>query len=58
MKVLALTDTIEGVEFLHHHNIIHGDIKPSNVLVNGIGDDDFEFKLTDYSGISLAVHQY
>jgi len=36
MKVLALTDIIEGVEFLYHHNIIHGDIKPSQALVNGI----------------------
>ena len=57
LKILALTDIIEGVEFLHHHNIIHRDIKPSSILVNSIGDDEFEFKLTDYAGTTLTMHE-
>ena len=57
LKILAMTDIIEGTLFLHSHDIIHGDIKPSNVLVNGIGDNNFEFKLTDYACTTLPMQQ-
>jgi len=56
LKLLAMTDVIEGIEFLHTHGIIHGDIKPSNVLVNG-NNDEFEFKLTDYANATLPMQQ-
>jgi len=54
---LAMTDIIEGIEFLHAHGIVYGDIKPSNLLVNCDREDEFEFKLTDYASIPLSMQQ-
>ena len=54
LSIIALTDIIEGVGFLHSNGIIHGDIKPSNVLVNGLHHDEFVFKLTDYANVPTA----
>ena len=57
LKVIALADIIEGIEFLHNNGIIHGDVKPSNVLVDGLEDDEFVFKLTDYTCTPIPKHQ-
>ncbi|XP_024010798.1 receptor-like serine/threonine-protein kinase At2g45590 isoform X2 [Eutrema salsugineum] len=41
------TDIAKGIEFLHHYcepAIIHGDIKPSNILL----DSDFKAKIGDF----------
>ena len=54
LSIITLTDIIEGVGFLHSNGIIHGDIKPSNVLVNGLHHDEFVFKLTDYANVPTA----
>lgn len=43
LKVIALADIIEGIEFHHNNGVIHGDVKPSNVLVDGSEDDEFVF---------------
>ena len=58
LRILALTDTVAGVRFLHNHNIVHGDIKPQNILVCGAAKDEFIFKVTDYACniISGASH--
>lgn len=42
-----ITDVLRGLEYLHHMNFLHGDIKPQNIL---IGPSD-EGIITDY-GIS------
>jgi tRNA A-37 threonylcarbamoyl transferase component Bud32 len=49
MEVL-LRSVLEGLDFLHRHRIIHGDIKPQNVLVPDTGP----CKLADF-GISRRV---
>jgi len=56
LRLLALCDVAEGLSYLHSQGVVHGDIKPHNVLVVGENEGDYNFKITDYCGIS-AVSQ-
>ena len=58
LRLLALIDTAEGIQYLHHQNMVYGDIKPQNILVCGGAEDDFVFKISDYTCnmISGASH--
>ncbi|KAG6783449.1 hypothetical protein POTOM_012898 [Populus tomentosa] len=38
-------DVIAGLIYLHHHNVVHGDIKPENLLVTASG----RVKIVDFS---------
>ena len=49
LRILALTDTVAGVQYLQTQNIVHGDLKLQNILVCGAAEDDFIFKVTDYA---------
>lgn len=40
-----LRDIVAGLSYLHYHNIIHGDIKPDNLLVTSTG----RVKIGDFS---------
>ena len=40
---------LEGLQYLHEHDVVHGDIKPANMLLNGK-----ELKLSDF-GLSAVV---
>jgi len=35
LRLLALSDVAECLEYLHSQGLVHGDIKPQNVLVSG-----------------------
>ena len=53
LRLLALSDVAEGLEYLHRQGLVHGDIKPHNVLFSGQTDEEYIFKITDYSGITI-----
>ena len=48
LKIMALSDVAEGLQYLHCNDLVHGDIKPQNVLVTG-SEQEFLFKITDYA---------
>ena len=57
LRILALVDVSEGLNFLHANGIVHGDLKPLNVLVSDNHEDEFVFKITDYASSNLNLFQ-
>ena len=57
LQLNALADIAEGLCYIHNLSIVHGDIKPQNILVCGEGEYDYTFKLADYS-CSNVEHIY
>ncbi|GMY09242.1 U-box domain-containing protein 33-like [Fagus crenata] len=51
-RVRIATELCSVLVFLHSHNIVHGDLKPANVLL----DATFISKLSDF-GISRTLHK-
>ena len=49
LRVAAIIDVADGIQYLHENGVIHGDIKPLNVLVCGNCSDEYIFKVTDYA---------
>lgn len=35
---------VQGLEYLHYHKVVHGDIKPENLLLSATG----ELKISDF----------
>ena len=48
LRIAALCDVAEGLQYLYSQSLTHGDIKPHNVLDTG-SDQEFVFKITDYA---------
>ena len=57
LRILALLNITEGLNFLHSNGIVHGDLKPLNVLVSGNDEYEFIFKITDYASSNLNLFQ-
>ena len=56
LRITAIADIADGVHYLHENGVIHGDIKPLNVLVCGGNEsDDFCFKITDYACLGNKI---
>lgn len=51
-KIRVLTDVAEGLQALHCSGIVHGDVKPENILICKDAQYGFVAKLTDF-GFSI-----
>ena len=52
LQLNALADIAED---MHKQGVIHGDIKPANVLVCGDEENECNFKLADYSCNNIGI---
>ena len=48
LKHEALFQIAKGLSYLHEQKIVYGDLKSANVLLNGVSDDDYTLKLSDF----------
>lgn len=55
IKLELLGQMLNAVEYLHNNGVIHGDIKPSHVIVSRIGGSD-RIKMIDF-GVASHVSQ-
>jgi len=46
------------VQHLHDNSLVHGDIKPLNILICGDTEEDFVFKITDYSCVGSKMNAH
>jgi len=47
-RIMALSDIAEGLQYIRSNGLVHGDIKPHNILVAGSAQK-LLFKITDYA---------
>jgi len=56
LKLDALSQILEGLQYLHSNSITHGDLKSANVLISEQeGTDGYLFKLTDFGGSHAEI---
>ena len=55
MKLEALVQISDGLKYMHSQKIVHCDLKSRNVLVHGLSEDDFVYKLCDFGESRTAI---
>ena len=55
-RVCAIIDVADGIQDLHNKGLVHGDIKPLKILVCGDTDEEYVFKITDYSCVENKMN--
>lgn len=51
-------DLVNAMNYIHHMEMAHLDIKPGNVLYKKVGEDYYTFLLTDYDFLTEASKDY
>nr|XP_039266829.1 leucine-rich repeat serine/threonine-protein kinase 2-like isoform X2 [Styela clava] len=55
MRLRVLLQILEGIEYMHRHNIVYRDLKPDNVLIMTMDENNpMNVKLVDF-GIALSI---
>lgn len=54
VKVSILRQMMEGIDFLHGHNVIHRDLKPQNILLQFGGSEGVKVLISDF-GLSRKL---
>jgi len=51
-------EVVQGIDYLHGKNIVHGDLKPENVMIEGEyrRPETWHSKLTDFGTVGLIAH--
>ncbi|KAL4453950.1 hypothetical protein ABPG74_003833 [Tetrahymena malaccensis] len=53
LKLQIARQILEGIDYLHEHNIVHGDIKLTNILIN----KNYQIKIIDFSESGFMVEE-
>ncbi|KAF1850712.1 uncharacterized protein K460DRAFT_20358 [Cucurbitaria berberidis CBS 394.84] len=53
LRISLASDIASGLEALHRCRVVHGDIKPENVLIYQLSHDTFQAKISDFGSASL-----
>jgi serine/threonine protein kinase len=53
--VTLLREILTTLQFLHSHKVIHGDIKPRNIIRRQGGEQDGKLVLIDFGAVKLAT---
>lgn len=56
-KIKIAYEIIKGVDYLHRSNIIHGDIKPRNILIQ-VDNGEIKIRIIDFGFSSNLFHGY
>lgn len=51
----VLADLVRGLHAMHCNGLVHGDVKPENIILTS-NSDDFSVKLVDFGGALLVDH--
>ena len=51
-------EIVQGIDYLHGKGIVHGDLKPENVMIEGEyrRPETWHTKLTDFGTVGLIAH--
>jgi serine/threonine protein kinase len=54
MKLRMIISLVSGLNYLHHHGIVHLELKPSDLIVQ----EDFSLRISDYATSTFEDHGF
>ena len=58
IKIKAIRDIVCGLQHIHSKNMIHFDLKTSNVLYTLTSETEYVFKVSDFGVRPPIMHEY